>query len=502
MLTPPGVAGSLRRGRLNFGGAASILDRMEPQLAFARTLSRLVGLLRHSGSTIEEVKDTLRLAVTHSRERTIAFRLDEWKLALDGDVVPASATGMEELTEQLKAHGVRELTIRQFASASELIKLVRLLAEEAVIDPQEFAQRIAAQKLWNVDVTAAAASDPSPEPTAPSPDHLKVEHHLARVRQASVPLDATHALAELVELTDQHMEAGHAEAVAEVLVGLWRIEREVSDETIKAACAKTIERLSRPHLTRLVAQLLPGLLSAGRQKEYAEHRDAVGRCGNPGAAALLAHLMAADSFEERRVFYNAIVELRTGIPMLIDALGHPQWYVVRNAASLLGEMREPQADGPLARLLEHRDERVREAAAAALSRIDTPIARIALQRMLQDRSPQVRLHAAGAFAASPAKTATPLATALEAESDTDVQLGIIYALGRLGTPDAVQKLVRAVMPSNLRPRPVSFRIAALEALTAARGNSAMPTLRTLLTDAEPAVRDAAKRLIATTALAS
>ena len=175
---------------------------------------------------------------------------------------------------------------------------------------------------------------------------------------------------------------------------------------------------------------------------------------------------------------------------------------MRNAASLLGEMREPQADGALARLLEHRDERVREAAAAALSRIDTPTARMALQRMLQDRSPHVRLHAAGAFASSPAKTATPLATALEAESDADVQLGIIQALGRLGTPDAVQKLVRAVMPSNLRPRPVTFRIAALEALTAARGHSAMPTLRSLLTDSEPAVRDAAKRLIATAALAS
>jgi len=476
---------------------------MEPQLTFARTVSRFLTLLRHPGSTIDEVKEVLRSTVAQSRDRTISFQLDEWKLSIDGEAAPAAATGFEELVGQLHAHGVRELTVRQFASAPELIKLARLLAEDGEEDATAFTQKVGAQRLWNVDVTAKTAPDAAAAaPALPTPEHLKVAHHLARVRQAPVPLDATLALAELGELADAHVVGGNAEAAAEVLVGIWRAEQSVADAAVRTACTKALDKLAKPTLTRLVAQQLPALLVAGRQKDYADHRDALGRCGNPGAAALLAHLMAADSFDERRVFYNAIVELRTGIPMLIDALGHPQWYVVRNAASLLGEMRAPQADKALARLLEHRDERVREAAAAALSRIDTPTARIALQRMLQDRSPHVRLHAAGAFASSPAKTATPLATALEAESDADVQLGIIHALGRLGTPDAVQKLVRAVMPSNLRPRPVSFRIAALEALTAARGNAAMPTLRMLLTDNEPAVREAAKRLIATVALAS
>ena len=121
--------------------------------------------------------------------------------------------------------------------------------------------------------------------------------------------------------------------------------------------------------------------------------------------------------------------------------------------------------------------------------------------MLQDHSPSVRLHAAGAFAAAGSSTtATPLAAALDAESDVDVQLGIIAALGRLGTPDAVQKLVKAVSPAGGRGRPVSYRVAALEALAAARGSSVNPILRSLLTDTEPTVRDTAKRLIATTAL--
>jgi len=451
---------------------------------------------------MDEVKETLRLLVAQSREATVAYQLDEWKLSIDGTPVPPAVTGFEELVSQLYAHRVRELTVRQFASAAELIKLVRLLAEEPSGDAASLCRKVAALKLWNVELTARDHAGASASAEMPSADHIKVAHHLARVRQATVPLDATLALGELVSLAEEHAADGRADGVAEVLVGVVRAEKEAKDPAVREACTKAIERLAKPGVTRLVAQLLPGLQLGGRTREYGEHLEACGRCGNPGAAALIAHLMAADSFDERRVFYSAIVELRTGIPMLIDALGHPQWYVVRNAASLLGEMREPNADGALARLLEHRDERVREAAAAALSRLDTATARAALQRMLQDRSPHVRLHAASAFAASGAtKTATPLATALDTESDGDVQLGIIQALGRLGTPDAVQKLVKAVMPTNGRPRPVSYRIAALEALASARGHAAMPTLRSLANDTEPAVRDAAKRLIATAALA-
>src|SRR5437763_5149553 len=119
---------------------------MEPQLSFARTISRLVHLLRRTGSTIDEVKETLRLAAAQSRETLISFQLDEWKLSIDGEAVPAAVTGMEELTGQLYAHGVKELTLRQFASAPELIKLVRLLAEEASPEKQSFAHRVASQK--------------------------------------------------------------------------------------------------------------------------------------------------------------------------------------------------------------------------------------------------------------------------------------------------------------------------------------------------------------------
>src|SRR5687768_4712595 len=102
----------------------TILGDMEPSLAYTRTLSRLIHLLRHPGSTMEEVRETLRLLVAHARDGAVSFELDDWRLSVDGAQV-AAATGFEELIGQLYAHRVRRLAIRQFATAAELIKLTR-----------------------------------------------------------------------------------------------------------------------------------------------------------------------------------------------------------------------------------------------------------------------------------------------------------------------------------------------------------------------------------------
>ena len=177
--------------------------------------------------------------------------------------------------------------------------------------------------------------------------------------------------------------------------------------------------------------------------------------------------MAADTLEERRVFFDAIVAMRAGIPMLIDALGHPQWFVVRNAACAArrdgGGAGGPRA-GPAAGA--RATSACAQAAAGALSRITTPAA---ARRAAPDapRPLAARAPARGQrlrVAAGQAHNAAPLAAALDAELDGDVQLGILAALGRLGTPDAVQKLVKAVRPHHGRLRPATYRVAALEAL--------------------------------------
>jgi hypothetical protein len=472
---------------------------MEQRIAYVTALARLVTLLGQAGTSTDEVKATLRTLVAHARDAALDLQLDGWKLTADGDQLPSTLMRLQTIVAQFEGHRVQRLRVRQSASAGELLQLARALALPPTAgDPGAMARSIAALKLWSVQLTTSTGETAG---TAPGPDthdeaQVVVTHHLARLRSATSVAEEGRALAEIIALADEATRAGDAELLANVMAGLVRCERESASDTAREACGRALDGMSRPDVMRLVAQLVPG---TGPRAEYLS---VLRRGGDMGAAALIAHLMAADSLDARRVFFDAIVQLRVGIPMLIDALGHPQWFVVRNAAALLGEMEAAEADLALTRLLEHGDERVRFAAAAALSRLSTPTATAALQRMIVDASPSVRLRAASAYAmGGHVRTAAPLSAALDAEMDGDVQLGILAALGRLATPDAVQKLVKAIAPAaGGHRRPAQYRVAAVEALANARGGAAIPALRELLGDTEPAVRDAAKRLIAAAAV--
>jgi HEAT repeat protein len=465
-------------------------------------LARLVRQLRTPGSRADQVRETLRLLVAASRERGVRWQFDGTRLLMDG--TPLVSDAAAELVERFALHGVRRLSVREHATSVELLQCARLLSEPAA--PATFDARVASLRLWQVSISRFDADDAEDSALGPAiPEHAAIAAHLFRLRGATTP-DAVHeagaSAAALAALGRQHETARHAPALAAVLVGLVRAEREAEGVAVRAACGRAIDAIATPLALRLVAGLLPAV--ASNPAAHHAYLEALGRCGEPAGAALIAFLMAADAMQERRVFYDAIVQLRLGIPILVGALAHPQWYIVRNAACLLGDMEAVQEDKALARLLDHPDERVREAVSGALAKLNTRTARLALLQLLQDRSPSVRLHAVKAFASNrEARIAAPLAVALDSEEDGDVQLALLAGLGQLGTADAVEKLVRAALPSDMRPRPPIFRIAALEALVVASGAAAQATVQALLEDAEPAVREAAKRLtVAITSVAA
>jgi len=96
--------------------------------------------------------------------------------------------------------------------------------------------------------------------------------------------------------------------------------------------------------------------------------------------------------------------------------------------------------------------------------------------------------------------AARLAAAFDRETDEDVALEMLASLGRLGSADAVQRLLRIAMPQQQVGendpvlRDAWLRIAALEALVKARGNQVKPYVDALINDADPEVAQAAFRL--------
>jgi HEAT repeat protein len=110
----------------------------------------------------------------------------------------------------------------------------------------------------------------------------------------------------------------------------------------------------------------------------------------------------------------------------------------------------------------------------------------------------VRLVAATALGAWKRSTSSQsLVVALEGEADTDVQMQIITTLGRVGTPDAVARLISLAEPGGtlFKRKLPAVRLAAVEALGEAGTSAALEALKDLRDDKDAAVRDAARRLV-------
>jgi HEAT repeat protein len=202
---------------------------------------------------------------------------------------------------------------------------------------------------------------------------------------------------------------------------------------------------------------------------------------------------------ERRGYYTALTQMKENAGIIIDYLSHPIWYVARNAADLCGDMDLVEAIPELAKRIHHEDERVRRSVAGALAKLGTSQAMEPIRQMLRDPAAPVRLealmHLDGRRRGR--SIGMVLAALLERETHTDVRREMLRTLGRIGTPDTIQAILRAAQPEGkrFRGRPRSERLGAVGALALA-GPAAVPALRTMVKDPDAEVARAAEEAIA------
>jgi len=533
---------------------------MDYSVTLARHFSRLVWLLLHEPTAIDEQKAALRAIVTVSKEGAVALATQNWRLVVNGAHLPEALTGVQDLTAQLIGHAVRELRIAKGAAPADVLGAARILASEPVPGDggQAVAARLAALGATTVEAlvhgtapvmeaappaSSAPAMDAAnlddlqlvddvPEPPAPpsapsapsappaaAPDLTPTAGKggeggdegmflafsavqqpkgsagdlLSQLDGTRSPNVVTRVLDELVTIAENAQREGRSDAVAEVFHGVVRREANIGEGDLKRAFVMAIRRMSKPTLLRAIAQMLPR-----RRERHDEYLAVLTRTGEDGADAVIDQLTNAQSLADRRVYFDTLLRLNAGVSALIHMLGDARWYVARNAADLLGEMQAPEAEVPLAEALHHDDDRVRRAASGALSKLGTPKALQALHVALRDNSPQVREQAvAGLATRKGQKTAATLVKALDEETDPEVQHAILQALGRLGTPDAVQKLIKAAEPEGrlFRKKSLPYRVAAVHALGEARTPAAIAALQALLNDKEKDVKEAVFRVV-------
>lgn len=507
---------------------------MDYAASFARFLGRLVYLLVHDPANLDEQKGSLRAMLTLSREGAIVLAADGDTLTANDTPLPSLLAGVSEVAVRLRSLGVQWLEVDAGASAGELLGAARVLAGV----PQEGAHMTGVTVRFGVSAglaeeepaaspvthvtepeggapAAPAAEAPAPMVEESAVERLPVEEpivqssmaddHDGPARPAAPPvvdattdelldeLDRTESADRLAVLLDAlagraeaALDAGDATLVSGILHRVVRREEDLLDVSAKRAIFVALRRLGTPSMLRAVATCLPRA-----PESRAELLAVLARSGETGAEVVIEQHAAAASDEERRLWTDALRGLPAAVSVLLHQLADPRWDVARAAAALLGELRAPQAERPLAEASHHDDERVRHAATTALMRLGTPRSVPAIERTLRDRAPQMRIQAAAELVVrGEQEGARQLLRALEEEQDDEVRAAFLIALGRLATTEAVERLIAEARPARglFRKRPVAIRVAAVQALGEARTTEAVRALRELRDDREADVR--------------
>jgi HEAT repeat protein len=289
------------------------------------------------------------------------------------------------------------------------------------------------------------------------------------------------------------MRQGRIEPAMQIVYNVVRVEQQVEDPALRRQYGIALRRM----ITRPMLDALSKLVQVPHLEDAASI--VLQRAGPDGVEVLLDLLATSNTVTERRGVFNALVGMKEGQDQLIHMLGHPQWFVVRNVADIVGELGLESAIPALTKQLDHTDERVRKQVALALAKIGTRGAAEPLRRVLRDKSPDVRRQAAlGVGGRKASALAMPLVVALEEEKDPEVVRELIFALGRIGSPDAVQALIKIAQPSGklFSRKPAALRITAVEALRVAGTPAAAGTLHGLVSDGDKQVRAAAQQALA------
>lgn len=507
---------------------------MAPSQTFARHLARLVWLLERQPTATVELQAALDGALAAAALAPVTLSTRGERLLVDGAEQPPGAGGLDLLAARLIVLSALELRIDKAPLSKDVLGLARALAADGTSGANGAARLAAIEsttvhaitqgafgRTWatptpaiGVPVVTGPRSNgmPATLPAIVSEEQDERYHVFASTAaaegttpglfaalDAAATLAATTPLLDRLALTAESAErAGDGEAVADILYGLIVREALVEQAEIRTGITLCVRRLTAERMLRAVALRLP------RRKGRVEQLLAVlARAGDEGADVVVERLAAEESKSDRRAYFDALKRLNAGVPTLLHMLGDAQWYVVRNAAELLGEMHVEAAEASLIPLLTHDDHRVRRAAATALGKIGTTGAIDSLRAALRAAEPAGRAQAAAGLAARRGvRVATTMVRALNAESDAEVQHALLAALGRLRTPDAVQRLAQAAAPDSwwasvtartARKLP-AYRIAAAKALADAGTPEARLALDALRGDGDREVRAAVERL--------
>ncbi len=487
--------------------------------AIVANLAALVHLARRQPDTAE-FDEAARVLVSALGAAPVSFRPAAGGVILNGKWLPSEALGAAHITEYLQAQGIQGLQLSG-VTVPDVRALVQVLAaypgsfatwQDMVASLGSATERVKlSQAATDLPITheeaavelTASMSPAFLAPSMPEAPLAQAEYESLEVTRGSTgmvppppkpppPRDTNEDRKRLDRLIAQGRSA--------ISAGDWNALLDVATEyleSVNTAQSEATARMYRLELRRFITR--PEIMQLARLAASGARRDqAIAVLRQLGAEAteiLMELVVETEQMNLRRGYFVALSRMTEGTDVVVHHLSHPVWYVVRNAAELCGEMEIDRAVPDLARLATHADERVRKAVAVALIKIGTSTTLEPLSRMIRDASATVRTVVLGNLDGDRHRPlAMPVATLLKGEESPEVMREALFALGRMGTPDALMAL-RNVAQTETKRGGKKARLQAVEALALAR-SPARPVLAALAEGKDREVAEAAARALA------
>jgi hypothetical protein len=427
---------------------------------------------------------------------------------------------LSELASLLFARGVRGIELSPGATPEHVLALYRVATGTTALDDGSLG-RIAIQQHRRTvapRLSTAQLNPPMADRIAPTgealrwprggggdqrrsvatfrPDLLPPDVESRRLIGSLLTADSPESLQAAAErlhqLVPAVLELRDLALVAELIAGLDRALPRLQDEPTVERLGLVGEALAEKSLIERMVYRLGEVRIAPVERGFLV--GAVGALAALSVKPTLRAYLAAPA--ELREPYRAAMRAAADRAMepLEEALGEADGAIVAAAAHFMGLTGSPDAVPLLSGLMKHPTDAVREAALYALAEIGgREIARPAVAA-LRDLSAPVRAAAARVIAVCGDPTASEaMVRRLEHEEDEGVLAGMLIAIGRLASPDALGVLAKYAEPGSfLKRRTAHLRAAAIEGIGHIHTTEARALLELYSHDKEPTVRRAAE----------
>jgi hypothetical protein len=187
--------------------------------------------------------------------------------------------------------------------------------------------------------------------------------------------DSPRAVDALIAYGEAALNSGRTADLLDLLIGAITREQTLPSIDGRRSYGAVRRRFRLPPVLLKLARLIPA--GAGRRTDIIT---VLAAAEELGANAVIEQLVLSEQRSHRQAYLAALREMPVGEKAVLHMMTDDRWYVVRNAAYLVGELHVHAAEPALLRLSSHPDERVRAAVYTALAKLGTPRAIAMLQQ--------------------------------------------------------------------------------------------------------------------------